>query len=89
MRRRIEDIIASQERVEWTGEPYELSRYGLKEGVISKVKYDYWDNGQKAKIHNPFEVEYESLREHPLWVPKEERLDWEPRRYGHTRICAG
>lgn len=89
VRRNVKDILASEERVEWIGQPHELWRYKLREGIIAQVKYDYWDERQKHIIDNPFEVEYESLREHPLWVPRKERAGWEPRQYGHSQICAG
>lgn len=81
VRRDIEDIIASQERVDWTGEARELRQYGLKQGAIADIKYRYWDEYQKAIIRNPFEVEYELLKAHPLWLPREERAGFEPRQY--------
>lgn len=81
VRRDIEDIIASERRIEWTGAPFELKRYGLKEGIISEVKYAFWDEHQKALIPNAFEVDYESLASHPLWIPKECRMNFGPRQY--------
>ena len=89
VRRDIKDILASENRVEWTGQEHELKRYGLKEGTISEVKYQYWDEHQKDVIHNPFEIEYESLVEHPMWITKEERTEFGPRQYGHTKSCGG
>ena len=79
MRRDIKDIIASQQRVEWRWEPLELIFYGRKvnEGPIAEVKYEYWDEVQKHYIKNAFEVEYESMRDHPLWVPKIYRKDFD------------
>jgi len=74
MRRETEDIIASQERIKWIWESVELMRYEVAEGNIAELKYWYWDKWQKDKIVNPFEIEYESLAYHPLWV--EERKDW-------------
>jgi len=88
VRRNLDDIRASELRVNWTGQERELRQYGLTEGNIAQVKYDYWDEHQKALIHNPFEVEYESLREHPMWVPKGERVGFGPRQYAHTRNCS-
>lgn len=89
MKRAIEDIVASEQRVAWTGQERELRQYGLQEGVIAEVKYKYWYERQRALIDNPFEVEYESLRGHPMWVPRGEREHFEPRQYGHEAICAG
>jgi hypothetical protein len=34
----------------------------------------------RAGIPNAFELRYESLGGHPLWVPKEERVGWGPRK---------
>lgn len=81
MRRDTKEILASEQRVNWTGQLYELSRYGLKEGIISEVKYQYWEEHQRDLIHNPFEIEYESLAAHPMWIPQEERADFGPRQY--------
>jgi hypothetical protein len=89
VRRDVGDILVSEQRVEWTGQERELGRYGLREGVIAQVKYDYWDERQKARIHNPFELEYESLSGHPRWIPKGERAEFGPRQYGHTESCGG
>jgi len=79
MCRATEDIIASEERIEWTHEPVELARYGLTKGPISVVKYNYWIDRQRDRIINVFDVEYESLTSHPLWVPKERRVGFERR----------
>ena len=75
VRRNIDEIIASERRIGWDGEARELRRYGLKEGIISKVKYDYWERVQSPliPIERRFEVEYESLAEHELWIAPEER----------------
>jgi hypothetical protein len=83
VRRDVDEILASEQRVEWTGQERELWRYGLREGVIAEVKYNFWETGQKTRIHNPFELEY------PRWIPKGERTDFGPRQYGHTESCGG
>ena len=84
MRRKLDDIHASEHRIRWAGSYHnkvELMAYGLKEGDSAAVKYAYWDQKQKAMILNPFEVEYESLAAHPMWVPKEERVNFRSRQY--------
>lgn len=84
MRRNIEDIVASEKRIGWFGgihHAFELRRYGLEEGNIAEAKYRYWEETQRDLIHNPFEVEYESLAAHPMWIPKEERRDFGARQY--------
>jgi len=52
-----------------------LIRYDCKPGagIISKIKYDFWEKYQKKNIKNAFEIEYNSLKKHPLWINKKER----------------
>lgn len=80
VRRPVEDIIASQERINWTEqfEMIELIRYGAIKGPIARVKYDYWDSHQKEHILNAFDVNYEDLSNHPLWIDKSKRADFGP-----------
>jgi hypothetical protein len=79
--RDINDIIRSQERIDWKYEAIERIKYGGKLGPIAKLKYEFWEK-QKPLIHHWVEVEYESLKEHPLWVPKEKREG-----FGDTQTC--
>jgi hypothetical protein len=78
MRRDIQDILASKERINWNGTQEELERYGVTCGVSAEVKYHYWDTYQKWVIQNPIEIPYEALSIHPLWVPKALRVNFEP-----------
>ncbi|MFZ5882120.1 MAG: PqqD family protein [Chloroflexota bacterium] len=78
MRRNVEDIIASQKRIGWRWEKLELARYDLTTGVIAEVKYRFWDGHQKSKIRHAFEVQYDDLRLHPLWLDMGVRGDFEP-----------
>jgi hypothetical protein len=75
MRRPVVDIIASQERVRWEYEWLELMRYGATSGPIAEVKYRFWDE-TKDRIRHPFEVEYESLKAHPLWIDRHMRQNF-------------
>ena len=87
VKRPIDEILASQVRIGWA--PYErdeLARYGLQEGVISEVKYDFWERIQKPVIKHAFEVEYHDLEEHPLWVPARSRSKFAPRQHELTSI---
>jgi len=81
MRRDVDDIIASQERIGWT-ERYEwgeLQNYDAEDGPIAQVKYDFWERHQKPHVEHWLEIAYESLREHALWVPKDKRGNsWQP-----------
>ena len=81
VRRPVADIVASQERIGWEWEPYELMLYDRHayQGPIAEVKYECWDQLQKERIENAFEVNYDDMHTHPLWVPKEEREGWDKR----------
>lgn len=73
MRRPTADIIASQQRIQWTSEKLELARYDRTDGNIADVKYQFWDNHQKAQIKHTSEIAYEQLADHELWVDREKR----------------
>jgi len=75
MRRDLDHIHASAARIRWAedfgGNTTELKKFGLTEGDSAAVKYNYWDTHEKSV---PFlEVEYESLRAHPMFVTDELR----------------
>lgn len=76
MRRSLKDIIASQKRIKWSWEWLELTRYDRSEGKIAEIKYKFWEENQKKRIKNYFEIDYESLKDHPLWVPSSERSEF-------------
>lgn len=78
MRRKIQEIIRSQKRIRWAWEWLERDRYGRTEGDIAEIKYEYWEKHQKKIIKHPFEIEYASLAEHPLWLPEETRASFSP-----------
>jgi hypothetical protein len=78
MRRAVEDIIKSQERIGWQWEWLELARYDRTDGSIAEIKYQFWAQYQKERIQHAFEIEYESLAVHPLWAAKELRQDFAP-----------
>jgi hypothetical protein len=70
MRRPLDEIHASDERVQWqaeyNGNTTELRKFGLCEGDSARVKYDYWDNHDKDFPY--LELPYERLAGHPLYV---------------------
>lgn len=78
MRRSVDDIVKSQERIGWQWEWLELARYDRTDGPIAEIKYQFWDEYQKERIQHAFEVEYESLVMHPLWISKEVRQGFAP-----------
>jgi len=75
MVRDIAGIIASQKRIDWDAETIEMVRYQVFDRPIAQTKYEFWET-QKTGIQNYLEMEYESLASHPLWVPKEERINF-------------
>ena len=88
MIRDIDDIVASEKRVGWDyGYFRELIKLGVpnSSSVLrtarrnkvkpSELKYKLW-NEQKKTIQHYMELDYESLSNHPLWIPKEERLNF-------------
>jgi len=77
--RNIDDILKSQKRIGWDREKGGLETYGVQEGILAEVKYKFWNEQQKQKIKNYLEVEYESLKDHWLWVPKKYRTNFKPR----------
>ena len=100
VKRPVEDVAASQKRINWRYEGYEKDKYrellkhnpwlpisqGLLDGFpIAVIKYHYWQKWQRKEIERWFglalEVDYDSLEGHPLWVPREQRLDFARRQW--------
>jgi hypothetical protein len=78
MLRPLEEIIASQQRINWQWEDEELGKYAGfihldTQEPIASVKLRYWQVFQKPTILHPYEVEYHSLADHPLWIDEETR----------------
>jgi len=78
MVRPVEDIIASQERINWVWEDQEIAQYPTEyqAAPVSSMKYRYWNEVQKPLIRYAYEIVYHSLEEHPLWKNKEERKNF-------------
>lgn len=84
MRRPLEELAASRERMfspvsgrQLSGDEQneaQLARLGEDGGDAAALKYQRWDRWlERGLIHNPVEITYASLAEHPLWVSPEER----------------
>lgn len=81
--RNITEIIASQERIPWGFENEQLHAYRDKatpkpafivQPPIAEVKYRYWWEVQKPLFgEHGYEIEYESLKAHTMWVAPEQR----------------
>lgn len=84
--RDVEAIIASQKRIPWAYEPQQLSLYRSKttpkpnfaiQPPIAEVKYRYWQEVQRPVFgEHGYEVRYEDLARHPMWLPPEQRKDF-------------
>jgi hypothetical protein len=82
VRRRIEEILDSQERIGWTArcQPRELRRYGATSGVIAEIKYRAWDEHQRRQLGpHGFELSYTDLDRHELWIPAGGRGEFQPK----------
>src|ERR1700756_478875 len=70
MRRCVDDIRSSEERIGWAWHYKELEPFGLLEGDSATLKYQYWDANPPP---NSIEVQYESLAGHWAFVEKSRR----------------
>jgi SAM-dependent methyltransferase len=76
MLRPLDDIYASQKRVGWMKGRSEVAKYGRSECRAADIKYAYWLSIQRQQIQHWFELPYEALKDHPLWVGKDKRADF-------------
>lgn len=79
MIRDISEILASENRISWQDQKRQLERYFREDGKPSELKYDVWYNYQRPRITHCYEVPYNNLKDHPLWVSKENRANFGPR----------
>lgn len=86
MNRAYSDIRASGERINWNKEwsIYEVTKYlRAKRSDPITTKYNVWKSYQKPHLDMAgiphFDLWYESLKSHPLWIDKELRKDFTPR----------
>lgn len=90
MRRPLDEIHASEQRIHWR-EAYDganllaeqqkySERFGIYGDNIAAIKYFCWEYYQKSILKDrAFELEYASLKAHPLWVS--ERAEFGVRQY--------
>jgi len=80
VRRPIDEILASERRIQWSEEArlQELHKYGYSNGVIARIKYEYWDKVQKPALgERAAEIAYHTLVGHPLFVEHRESFRWD------------
>lgn len=76
--RNIEDIKKSEHRVNWHSRfaHTEYKNYFVSptsESHIAEIKYNTWNTYQKPKIKHWYEIQYEDMSKHPLWIDKDYR----------------
>jgi predicted O-linked N-acetylglucosamine transferase (SPINDLY family) len=80
MRRSVDEIVRSQDRIRWSYEIFELNRYFATHGPVAQIKYDAWDRFQKPRLgERAFELDYHALAGHRLWIEQEQRGTFLPR----------
>jgi len=78
VRRAIEDIMLSESK-HWSkiSEKNELYKYGYSNGIISQIKYDYWQNYQKPILgERGREIQYHNLKNHKLFIKDRTGFKW-------------
>jgi len=78
MRRSIEDIMLSESR-KWSSDSrkLELVKYGYSSGIISTIKYDFWDSYQKPILGaHARSINYDQLKDHPMFVSDRKSFLW-------------
>lgn len=86
MRRPLDEIHASEERIGWrtaygganvvAEQNKYLNEFRETDDDVAALKYRIWDAQQKHRCE-AFDLDYSSLRGHPLW--KDKRTDFAPR----------
>ena len=79
VRRSIEEIISSEYRVwEKDSERIELLKYGYTDGIISKIKYSFWDSEQRAILgRRAKEINFNDLESHHLFIKERKDFRWD------------
>jgi len=79
VRRSIEEIIASEfHHLTERSRKLELFKYGCSEGVISRVKYDFWNRVQREILSEKArEIRYHELEDHPLFIKERKGFRWD------------
>ncbi len=83
MLRDFDDIIKSEKRVGWIFGDGERKKYYKKYGIplddkrpICQIKHDVFFE-HDSKLPNTYQIHYNDLQGHPLWIDKEHRKDFE------------
>ena len=84
MLRNKDDVINSRNRIFWQ-DNREKNKYMFDHivptGDIYDIKNWYWQTYQKSNCKNTYEIEYESLKDHRLWLDKSVRNSFRNRQW--------
>jgi hypothetical protein len=71
-----EEIKASEKRVDWDFRMRQVNRYfSYDEAGVNEIKYKAWKEFQQPKLEGRgFELEYSSIKEHPLWICRRKKF---------------
>lgn len=76
MMRDISAIEKSERRIGWPG-VRQRKIYGIDANEsIAAEKYRHWRDEQRSALANPYEINYDSLSNHELWVAPENRTEF-------------
>lgn len=91
VRRNMADVLRSQRLVGWSLDGFyherykrELRHYTYDDGELAVAKYQRWDAWQRNAMRHVYDVQYEFLCDHPLWIPKAERVGFAHRQTSPT-----
>ena len=79
VRRSTNEIITSEYR-SWSEQSrkIELHKYGYSEGVISRIKYDFWDKVQKPSLGDRGrDINFYNLKDHKLFINDRKNFRWD------------
>jgi len=80
VRRPVEEIEESERKIGWPeiSRFQELYKYGCSEGIISRIKYAFWDKVQKPiLLDRGREINYHDLTTHELFIENHESFEWD------------
>lgn len=83
VRRDVKEIENSQSRIKLNLE-HEKKKLFLNDATgaqhVAPIKYEYWDKWKKY-LPSWVEYDYRDFENHPMWVPKSERIDFHPKQW--------
>ena len=56
-----------------------FDKYVNKDSYYLDVIYKIWDHYQKSQIKNWIQLDYESMKSHPMWLDKDKRKNFHPK----------